>query len=41
MSYLGMQNRQNENLSLNRFGGPVVHRQKNPPNWAEWAVHAD
>ena len=18
----------------------MVHRQKNPPNWAEWAVHA-
>ena len=26
--------------SQSHFGGPVVHRQKNLPNLAEWAMYA-
>ena len=29
------------NQTISQFGGPVVYRPKNPPNWAEWAVHAN
>ena len=29
------------NEKTSQYGWPVVHRQKNPPNWAEWAVCAN
>ena len=29
------------NLTTSHLWGPVVHRQKNPPNLAEWAVCAN
>ena len=29
---------QKQNKSWSHYRGPVVHRQKNPPNLAEWAV---
>ena len=35
MSYLGMQNHQNENLTLNRFGDTSQHAQPILPNLAD------
>ena len=38
MSYLGMQNHQNENLSLNRFGDTSQHAQPILPNLADFSA---
>ena len=36
-----IQNCKKQNKILSHIGGPVVHRQKKPPNWAEWAVRVN
>ena len=38
MSYLGMQNHQNENLSLNRFEDTSQHAQPILPNLADFSA---